>query len=246
MRFSFLNKTVFLVKWIVMHLQDVDPEAFFWVGGWVGVAIRWSPVLWLNLQMAGRREMRWYVFLFFLNLKQSGRNFPPFQKKEADEEMMIEIEDVMMKHKFLWGGLFGEADFFLHFYKKVEFLILQPMFLWYPVILLMVGKVVCFVLNIVCEVQNEEDETLLDPYMIPKDFGIFEVIESSDSTTDAWIFTNPVELDGTFHFERKVSSRVGNCSLQFLWDASWYYQRRPMCWRCVVILMVLFASLVLN
>ena len=54
-------------------------------------------------------------FFFFLNLKQPGRNFPPFQKKEADEEMMIEIEDVMMKHKFFWGGLFGEADFFLHF-----------------------------------------------------------------------------------------------------------------------------------
>lgn len=70
----------------------------------------------------------------------------------------------------------------------------------------MVGS--CFFLNIVCEVQNEEDETLLDPYMIPKDFGIFEVIESSDSTTDAWIFTNPVELDGTFHFEREVSRRV--------------------------------------
>lgn len=68
-------------------------------------------------------------FSFFLNLKQPGRNFPPFQKKEADEEMMIEIEDVMMKHNFFGGGLFGEADFFLHFYKKVEFLILQPMFL---------------------------------------------------------------------------------------------------------------------
>lgn len=72
----------------------------------------------------------------------------------------------------------------------------------------MVGSCVFF-FNFVCEVQNEEDETLLDPYMIPKDFGIFEVIESSDSTTDAWIFTNPVELDGTFHFEREVSSRVG-------------------------------------
>jgi len=34
------------------------------------------------------------------------------------------------------------------------------------------------------KVQNEEDETLLDPYTIPKDFGIFEVIESSDSTTE--------------------------------------------------------------
>ena len=103
------------------------------------------------------------------------------------------------------------------FNKKVEFLILQPMFLVISCDFSMVGKVVCFVLNIVCEVQNEEDETLLDPYMIPKDFGIFEVIESSDSTTDAWIFTNPVELDGTFHFERKVSSRTRhNCSLQFL------------------------------
>ena len=115
----------------------------------------------------------------------------------------------MMKHKFFWGGLFGEADFFLHFYKKVEFLILQPMFLVISCDFVDGWKSCVFFKHIVCEVQNGEDETLLDPYMIPKDFGIFEVIESSDSTTDAWIFTNPVELDGTFHFERKVSSRLG-------------------------------------
>lgn len=68
-------------------------------------------------------------FSFFFESETTGEKFSTFPKKEADEEMMIEIEDVMMKHNFFLGGLFGEADFFLHFYKKVEFLILQPMFL---------------------------------------------------------------------------------------------------------------------
>lgn len=64
-------------------------------------------------------------FSFFLNLKQPGGGGEIFRlsKKEADEEMMIEIEDVLMKHKFFSG------DFLEKQISSVEFLILQPMFL---------------------------------------------------------------------------------------------------------------------
>ena len=227
--FFFKQNSFLLVKRIVMHLQDVDPEAFFWVGGWVGVAIRWSPVLWLNLQMAGRREMRWYVFLFFFESETTGEKFSTFPKKRGwwrDDDWNWGCYD---ETQVFFGGDFLEKQISSYiFIKRWSSWSCSRCFcdiLWFCWWLEVV-----FFLNIVCEVQNEEDETLLDPYMIPKDFGIFEVIESSDSTTDAWIFTNPVELDGTFHFEREVSSRTRhNCSLQFLWDASWYYQRRPWC-----------------
>ena len=76
------------------------------------------------------------------------------------------------------------------------------------------------------QVQNdEEDQSLLDPYKIAKDFGIFEVVESSDLITDARILfatSMPRKQDQTilFHFYlqpsafRRPSSLLPVCRLQ--------------------------------
>lgn len=135
MRFFFFKRNSFFGK-MNYHASSRCWSWGIFCGGWVGwsrfffLDVRWSPVPWLNLQMAGRREMWWYVFLFFWiwNNRGGGGEIFRLSKKEADEEMMIEIEDVLMKHKFFSG------DFLEKQISSVEFLILQPMFLWYPVI----------------------------------------------------------------------------------------------------------------
>ena len=106
------------------------PSHFFFGGGlgWsrVDLHIRWSPVLWLNLQMAGRRgslknhpRLGWSFLkrLFFSNLNTTGCGGKFSTKKKLMNEMMneiddwnwwlkfmIEIDDVwwrLMKHKFV-------------------------------------------------------------------------------------------------------------------------------------------------
>lgn len=124
-----------MVEWIVMHLQDVDPEAFFWVGGWVGVAIRWSPVLWLNLQMAGRREMRWYVFLFFFESETTGEKFSTFPKKRGwwrDDDWNWGCYD---ETQVFLGGTFWRSRFLPTFLiKRWSSWSCSQCFWWYPVI----------------------------------------------------------------------------------------------------------------